>query len=78
MNDLAWDAASSRVSLSREDWDLAVTYGIEARLHHSGRAWTDIHHELAAGWARMRGYRRAHWQDVAAHVEAAWHGAIRL
>lgn len=78
MNDLALDAASSRATLSREDRELAVTYGIEARQHHIGRAWADIQHDLAVGWSRIRGYRRAEWPEVADHVEAAWHGAIRI
>ena len=77
MNDLALDAASSHATLSHEDRELAVTYGIEARRHHAERAWTDIQHELAAGWARMRGYRRAEWPDVVGHVEAAGNRAIR-
>ena len=78
MNDLALDAASSHATLSHEDRELAVTYGIEARRHHAERAWTHKPPERAAGGARWRGFGRAVGPAVVAHVEAAWNGAIRL
>ncbi|QQQ01972.1 hypothetical protein [Lysobacter enzymogenes] len=52
--------------------ELAITYGLGARLHHGERHWDDIRDELARGWERLRGAERASWSQVEADVEGAW------
>lgn len=52
--------------------ELAITYGLGARLHHGERHWDDIRDELARGWERLRGAERVTWSQVEADVEGAW------
>lgn len=59
-------------AVSHRTRELAITYGIGARLHHGERHWDDIREELARGWDRLRGADRVPWQRVECEVEGAW------
>ena len=63
------DAAATVSHRTRE---LAITYGIGARLHHGERHWDDIREELARGWERLRGAERVPWSAIENDVEGAW------
>ncbi len=52
--------------------ELAITYGLGARLHYGERHWDDIREELALGWERLRGAEQVPWALVEADVEGAW------
>lgn len=73
MIDSALKPATSARALTRDEEDLALTYGIEARRHHGACAWDDVEPTLAEGWPRLRNRSHLEWVDVAEHVEAAWH-----
>ncbi|KWS04789.1 hypothetical protein AZ78_2339 [Lysobacter capsici AZ78] len=65
-------AAAAAAEISHRTRELAITYGIGARLHHGERHWDDIREELARGWDRLRGNDRVPWQNVEGDVEGAW------
>lgn len=58
--------------VSHRTRELAITYGIGARLHHGERHWTDIRDDLARGWERLRGTEKVPWAVVEDDVEGAW------
>lgn len=64
------DASVGRIS--HRTRELAITYGIGARLHHGERHWDDIRHELERGWERLRGTEQVPWTQVENDVEGAW------
>lgn len=64
--------AAAAAAVSHRTRELAITYGIGARLHHGERHWDDIRDELARGWDRLRGNDRVPWQNVEGDVEGAW------
>lgn len=64
--------AADVVSLSHRIRELAITYGLGARLHHGERHWDDIRDELARGWERLRGAEQVPWTQVEGEVEGAW------
>ncbi|QWP78194.1 hypothetical protein J5226_07295 [Lysobacter sp. K5869] len=68
----AASAASISASVSHRTRELAITYGLGARLHHGERHWDDIRDELARGWDRLRGAERVPWSQVEGDVEGAW------
>lgn len=59
-------------SISHRTRELAITYGLGARLHHGERHWDDIRDELARGWERLRGAEQVAWNQVEGDVEGAW------
>ncbi|MGH8079167.1 MAG: hypothetical protein ACREP7_01245 [Lysobacter sp.] len=65
-------ASACATAVSHRTRELAITYGIGARLHHGERHWDDIREELARGWERLRGAERVPWTVVEDDVEGAW------
>ncbi|MGO1070262.1 hypothetical protein [Lysobacter sp. CA199] len=65
-------SAASATSVSHRTRELAITYGIGARLHHGERHWEDIREELARGWERLRGAEQVPWSVIEDDVEGAW------
>lgn len=65
-------ATSHSRTLSHRTRELAITYGLGARLHHGERHWEDIRDELARGWERLRGAEQVPWTQVEGDVEGAW------
>jgi len=65
-------AAIAAASVSHRIRELAITYGLGARLHHGERHWDDIRDELARGWERLRGAEQVAWTQVEGEVEGAW------
>lgn len=64
--------AASAAALSHETRELAITYGLGARLHHGERHWFDIRDDLARGWERLCGRECVPWTQVEGDVEGAW------
>ncbi|ALN89649.1 MULTISPECIES: hypothetical protein [Lysobacter] len=65
-------ASASAAAISHHTRELAITYGIGARLHHGERHWDDIRDELARGWERLRGTEQVPWTLIEDDVEGAW------
>lgn len=64
--------ARAAAALPHRTRELAITYGLGARLHHGERHWADIREELARGWERLRGTEQVPWAQVEGDVEGAW------
>lgn len=70
------DSKRCKHTLHRDEQDLALTYGIEARRHYGDRAWAEVEPALAAGWPRLRDRSALEWIDVMEHVQAAWEYSV--
>lgn len=70
------DRIHFRQTLHRDEEDLALTYGIEARRHYGDCAWIEVEPALAAGWPRLRDRSALEWTDVVEHVQAAWECSV--
>lgn len=66
---------ASGLDVSQADIEFARTYGVEARLHHFDRDWTEVQPALAQGWQRMRSAAVVPWDVVESEVHAGWRAA---